>query len=258
MNFYRNRKRVSALFDFGDWEITLREVIFSIFIIGIMMVLGFFISGKIEKRALDNILKYRQAVHISTTNEFIHAINTDVGYAFVEGKLEACKPVEVDHLNGRWLSVLATKEHYTMHVQIYTTSDGKHVRVHTRTYWTWDEVNSRKYHSDNVVFCGSTFPFEAFDYVGANVQTHVHMLGSHDRIVFHSIPNEFNATLFENISKTNAFKNAKLYCNRKIQDVYDDLTTSYSVMIFWIIWAFFTFIVIIGFYVIDNDWLEDD
>jgi len=248
-----------TVFDFGDWDITLREIVFSFLIIGIMTTIGFFISLKIEKTKLDNTLKYRQSAQISTTNEFIHAINTDVGYAFVEGELQTIDPVKDKNLKGEWLSITSYKEHYTLHTQVYVTYDNKgRPHSHIRTYWTWDVVDSNNIHANNVIFCGVPFKYSTFKYDDAEIHTYVHKIDSHNRIVFKSIPKTFNATIFENISHTNKLKNVILYCNKTINTVYNDLTTSHSVTIFWIIWSIITLIFVIAFYIIDNDWLEDD
>ena len=40
-------------FDFGDFEITKREILASISIIAVLLLIGFIISGKISDHAMD-------------------------------------------------------------------------------------------------------------------------------------------------------------------------------------------------------------
>ena len=57
---YRNRRG----FDFGDFEITKREIIASISIIAVMILIGVLISGKISERQMDKNEVYNKAVKI--------------------------------------------------------------------------------------------------------------------------------------------------------------------------------------------------
>ena len=41
--------------NFGSWELTLREAIFSLLIVGSMVGVGFLIAGKIEQSVLERI-----------------------------------------------------------------------------------------------------------------------------------------------------------------------------------------------------------
>lgn len=49
-------------FDFGDFEITKREILASISIIAVLLLIGFIISGKISDYVMDKNEKYNKAV----------------------------------------------------------------------------------------------------------------------------------------------------------------------------------------------------
>lgn len=51
-------------FDFGDFEITKREILASISIIAMMLLIGFVISGRISNYILDRNEKYNKAIKI--------------------------------------------------------------------------------------------------------------------------------------------------------------------------------------------------
>lgn len=51
-------------FDFGDFEITKREILASISIIAVMLLIGFTISGRISNYILDRNEKYNKAIKI--------------------------------------------------------------------------------------------------------------------------------------------------------------------------------------------------
>ena len=110
-------KRPIIVFDGGDWELTLRELVFSILILGVLFAIGFFASGVIEQHVNDNNLKYNQAVALHSDDEFKHALSTDVGYVFANGTLVADKPVKNQHLDGEWLCVDVKHQKYQQHTR---------------------------------------------------------------------------------------------------------------------------------------------
>lgn len=66
-------------------EITKREVLVSISIIAILLLTGFFISGKISQYEMDQNEVYNKAIQIDTQEMFEYGMRTDVGNAFVYG-----------------------------------------------------------------------------------------------------------------------------------------------------------------------------
>lgn len=58
----RGRKRRS--FDFGNFEITKREILVSVSIVAIMLLIGVLIAGKISDYQLDKNEKYNKAITV--------------------------------------------------------------------------------------------------------------------------------------------------------------------------------------------------
>ena len=68
-------------FDFGDFEITKREILVSISIIAVLLLIGFIISGKISDHLMDKNEKYNKAVKIKEQDLFEYGMRTDIGNA---------------------------------------------------------------------------------------------------------------------------------------------------------------------------------
>ncbi len=247
-----------VLLDFNGWSITLREAIFSFFLIGLMTFLGFLISSKIEGKVNNSTLRYRQAVEISSS-EFQHGLKTGIGDVFVNGELEAINPVSYKHIDGEYLSIHIEKQEYRRHTEHYTTTDRKgRVHHHVRHYWTWDTVGYDNKHVDKVKYCGVELPYGQFVYdcIEGDVETYKSNPLSHYREIIHTKPIKFNATMFGNL-KVNKIEGNPLLTHSTIKKYREELTTSHFVFRFWFLCIVFTIMVVIGFFVIDNVWLED-
>lgn len=127
-------------FDFGDFEITKREILASISIIAVMILFGILISSKISEYQMDKNEIYNKAVKIESQEMFQYGMDTNVGNAFVYGDLKAVDTVTYPEIGGEYMYVEKVKERYTMHTRTvtYTTGSGKTRQTHTRTetYWT--------------------------------------------------------------------------------------------------------------------------
>lgn len=89
----RRPSRESVLLDFGDFEITKRELLASISIIAIMLLVGFLIGGRVSDYQMDQNEKYNKAVKIETQDLFEYGMRTNIGNAFVYGDLLAVDTV---------------------------------------------------------------------------------------------------------------------------------------------------------------------
>lgn len=112
-------------FDFGDFEITKREILASISIIAMMLLIGFVISGRISNYILDRNEKYNKAIKIESSELFEYGMITNVGYAFVYGDLKAVDTVSYPEINGEYMYIEKIEEHYNMHTRTVTTTDSK-------------------------------------------------------------------------------------------------------------------------------------
>ena len=104
-------------FDFGDFEITKREILASISIIAVMLLIGVLIAGRISDWELDRNEKYNKAIKIKTQDLFEYGMRTNVGNAFVYGELEAVDTVTYPELDSVYMYVEKVKERYTKHTR---------------------------------------------------------------------------------------------------------------------------------------------
>lgn len=259
---YRSGKRKVILYDGFDWEITLREAIFSILILGILMGVGFLIHNAICKKIDDNTLKYRQAVSIVSTNEFRHAMDTDVGHAFVRGKLVALAPVKSKLVDGEWLSIFVKHQKYQMHTRTvtYTVYDSKgrpHTRTRTETYWSWDTKWTSFTNSPMVSFCGSMFDYGKFHYGCAPCEETVVKDGflSNERDIVCTTKDGFNATIFAKLHG-GSFDGQVGLVSSPIERYRESLCKSIFPVLFWVLWTMVSIGLMVGFYFARNDWLE--
>ena len=252
-----------VLFDGIDWEITLREVLFSMLILGIFSFLGFLVHSWIDKKVDDSTLKYRQAVAIESPEEFRHAMDTDVGHAFVRGKLEAVTPVTNKLVKGEYLRIEVRHQKYQMHTRVvtYTTYDSKgrpHTHHRTETYWSWDTKWTSETNSPMVKFCGSEFKYNKFNYGCAREEETVVGGGlfKNERDLVYTTKDGFTGTIFADL-RDKGFKGTADMVGANIEKYRERLSDcAWPYVLFWVIWIILTVGAIVLFYIIDNEWLE--
>ena len=252
-----------VIVNFGSWELTLREAIFSLLIVGAMVGVGFLIAGKIEQSVHAEQLKYRRAVQIDKDpSQFSWALRTDVGDAFIEGHLKTIDPVSHDLLEGKWMKLSASYQKYQMHTRTvtYTSTDSKgRARTKTRveTYWSWDTYETESFSASQAEFLGEKIYLDDIDICGAWRDEKVVKTGHHKRVVFYVLPTDYDGTMFTTIQNKRISKGTPFWVGRDIAEAYKCCIASYSVPIFWVVWIVVTIGAIVGFFVLDNDWLED-
>lgn len=250
-----------VLFDAGEWELTVREAIFSLAIAGAMTAAGFFVASAIDKSVRDGQLRYRQAAELLSDSEFEHAMRTDVGDAFASGRFETLDPVSYEGIGGKYLDITADYQHYTMHTRVvhYTTGSGKTRQHHTRIehYWTWDTTKVDRRSAKRVRWCGQEFPKGKFSYSRVGSASRTLSKGSHDRIVFSLRPVEFDASAFSAFAGGTVSDGTELRPGVSTASLRADLVEDHSVGWFWAGWAFLTCLAVFGFVYLDNRWLED-
>ena len=258
------RKRPVVLLDCIDWEITLREVMFSLLILGISAFFGFLVHSWIDKKVNDANLKYRQAVAIESPEEFRHAMATDIGNAFVRGKVEAVTPVTSKLVDGEYLSICIKHQKYQQHTRVvtYTTYDSKgrpHTHHRTETYWSWDTVRTSTTNSPKVVFCGSEFPYGKFNYNCAYTDETVVGGGlfKNERDIVYTTKDGFMGTMFADL-RNGGFEGMATLVGmgiEKYREFESDCVWPY--VLFWVIWIMLTGFILFMFYFLENSWLED-
>ena len=246
-------------FDFGDFEITKREILASISIIAVMILIGILISGKISEYQMDKNEKYNKAVKIESQEMFRYGMDTNVGNAFVYGDLKAVDTVTYPEIGGEYMYVEKVKERYTMHTRTitYTTCSGKirQTRTRTETYWTWDRVGSEDIKCKEVSFCGVNFASNKIDLPGTNYIDTIKE-SSHVRYKYYGVGTEYKGTIFTDLRDKTIPDNTSFYNNSTIDETIERLESDLPIIIFWIFWVILIGGVIFGFYYLDNRWLE--
>lgn len=242
-------------FDFGDFEITYREILASISIIAVMLLIGFVISGKISQIQDDKNAKYNKAVRIENTDLFQYGMNTNVGNAFVYGELKAVDTVTYPEIGGEYMYVEKEEEHYNMHTRTYTTTDGEgHTRIHTEVYWSWDYAGSEDMQCKEVSFCGVVFDSNKIKLPSADYIDTIKESG-YVRYKYYGTNIEYKGTIFTEL-KDKTISDSTHFYEMSIKETKDKLERNIGVVIFWIVWIIVMILAVFGFYYIDNEWLE--
>lgn len=243
-------------------EITIREIIVSIAIVAIMLLFGFMISDNINDARLDKLQEYNTALKIPDNNTelFQYALDTDVGNAFVEGKLKFLDPVSIEDLEGQYSYISRELEKYTKHTrtvtETYTVNGETKTRTRTETYWTWDHVKTDRWESKQINFNGVDFPIDKIEIPGTRYHSTV-SCGYHLRYVYRVRDIEWQGALYAKI-KDHTFENmADFRADTDIEQMLEYYTVFDGRWLFWPFWIILTGGLVCGFYYIDNKWLED-
>lgn len=253
MNRYNHRKNG---FDFGDFEITKREILASISIIAVMLLIGVLISGKISEQQLDENEVYNKAVKIDNADLFQYGMDTNVGNAFVYGDLISIDTVAYPEIGGEYMYIEKVKEKYTKHTRTVTYKGSKG-KTHKKkeTYWTWDRVGSEEKKCQEISFCGITFSSNKIDLPSANYIDTIKE-SSHIRYKYYGIGTKYTGTIFTDLRNQTIPDNTKFYVDKNIEETVGYLEAGGGVVAFWIFWVVLIGGCVFGFYYMDNKWLE--
>ncbi|MEY8422002.1 hypothetical protein AALB52_04520 [Lachnospiraceae bacterium 38-14] len=238
-------------FDFGDFEITKREILASISIVAVMLLIGVLISSKISEHQLDANEVYNKAVKIDNTDLFQYGMDTNVGNAFVYGDLVAVDTVTYPEIGGEYIYVEKVKEKYTRHTK--RVKSGKHYR--TKVYWTWDRVGSEDKKCQEISFCGITFGSNKIDLPNTNYIDTIKE-SSYIRYKYYGIGTKYTGTIFTDLRNQTISDNTKFYIDKNINETVEYLEAGGGLIIFWIFWIVLIGGCVFGFYYLDNKWLE--
>lgn len=243
-------------FDFGDFEITKREILASISIIAVMLLIGVLISSKISEHQLDKNEVYNKAVKIDSTDLFQYGMDTNVGNAFVYGDLMAVDTVTYPEIGGEYMYIEKVKERYTKHTRTvtYKDSNGK-THTKTETYWTWDRVGSEDKKCQEISFCGVVFDSNKIDFPSTYLIDTIKE-SSKIRYKYYGVNIQYTGTIFADLRNHTIPDNTSFYNNKNIEETVEQLEAGGGVIIFWIFWIVLICGCVFGFYYIDNKWLE--
>lgn len=246
-------------FDFGDFEITKREILASFSIIAVMILIGLLISTKITEHELDQNEKYNKAVKIDSQEMFQYGLDTNAGNAFVYGDLEAVDTVTYPEIAGEYMYIEKVKERYTKHTRKVAhtrTVNGKSQTYYTtETYWTWDKVGSEDIKCKEISFCGITFDSSKFDIPNTDYIDTINE-SSHIRYQYYGTNTKFTGTIFTKLSDKTISDDTQFYNNSNIDETIKHLESGGGVIFFWICWILLIGAAVFGFFYLDNKWLE--
>ena len=244
--------------DFGDFEITKREILASVSIIAIMLLIGVIISGKISESQLDANEKYNKAIKIDTLDLFEYGMRTNIGNAFVYGTLEAIDTVTYPEIDGVYMYVEKVKEKYTKHTRTVSDydEDGNKIGEHEEGYWTWDIIDRESLKCEEISFLGHTFTSDKID-IPSDHYIDTIKESSKIRYKYYGVGTSFVGTIFTDLRFDTITNNTPFYVNMTIEQTVKHLETGSYVIFFWIFWIFLTGLFVYGFYYLDNNWLEN-
>ena len=243
-------------------EITKREIIVSIAIVAIMMLFGFMISDSITDARLDKLQEYNTALKIPDNNTelFQYALDTDVGNAFVEGKLKFLDPVSIEGLDGEYSYISRELEKYTKHTRVvqetYYVNGKAKTRTKTETQWSWDHVKTDRWESEKINFNGVDFSIDKIEIPSSRYHSTV-KCGYHLRYVYHVRDLEWQGTIYAKLKNNTIEDRADFCADADIEKMLEYYTIFNWLWVFWPLWIILTGGLVVGFYFIDNKWLEN-
>lgn len=244
-----------------NFTITKREILVSIAIVCCMILLGILIAGSINNSLMARHQEYNTALQINADPElFSYGMRTNIGNAFVYGDLKAVDTVTYPEVGGEYSLIKKVKEKYTMHTRVVTktrTVNGQaQTYTETETYWTWDKVDSWSQHCNKITFLGSEFDYGTIDFPSATYITTIKE-SSNIRYKYYGAACEAEGTIYAQLGD-NTISNVRFYANKSIEDTIQSLESNVELVLFWIGWILLAGALVVGFYYIDNRWLEDN
>lgn len=236
-------------------EIKRREVIVSVVIIAVMFILGFLISGKVMDAQNDKNAEYNKAIHIDNTDLFVYGMNTNTGNAFIYGDLKAVDTVSFDEIDGQYMYVKKVEEHYNMHTRRVSYRVNGKTRYRTETYYSWDYHDSWEKHSEKISFCGVEFDYGKVVTPGSY---HLDTIKESSRVrhVYYVVDAQHIGTIYTNLFDGTISNSSKFFKNTSIEEALEQCTTNSYSVIFWVLWCMLTGGLVVGFYYLENRWLD--
>lgn len=248
-------------------EITKREIIISVAIAAVMLIIGFFISGKITDAQNDKNAEYQKAVHIEDSELFQYGMDTNVGNAFVYGDLQAVDTVTFDEIGGEYIHVEKVEERYERHERKVTETDSKG-KKHTKieVYYEWETEDRENKHSEKIMFCGVELPYKKIPYYS---DKHIKTIDSDReyswksgefvkvRFQYYGTPIKHTGTVYTRLSDGTILDNSRFFKDYTIEQALNSCTSDVGNVMFWALWIALTVGAVIGFCYLDNRWLED-
>lgn len=201
-------------FDFGEFEITKREILASISIIAVLLLIGFVISGKISNYILDRNEKYNKAVKIEDSGLFEYGMRTNIGDAFIYGDLIAVDTVSYPEIGGEYMYVEKIEEHYNKHTR-------------TETYWSWDYAGSEEQKCLEIMFLEQRFDSNKVDLPSADYVKTINE-SYYVRHKYYGVNTQYTGTIFTELRDKTISDNSPFYEDSTIDETIDYLETGFG------------------------------
>lgn len=243
---------------FSSFEITFREIIASVAIISVMLIIGTLITNQMTQTRLDMNEVYNKAVKIETDELFQYGMRTNIGDAFVSGKLSAVNPVSYPEIEGEYLYLEKVKERYTMHTRTVAHTQTVNGRTQTyyttETYWTWDRVGTENRHSEQIYFNNVIFDYEKIECPASSYIDTIQE-SSHIRYKYYGTGTDFEGTIFTTLKDDTISDHSRFYEGKTTEEAYELMLHKDWTILFWFVWVILTSGLVIGFYYAENNWL---
>lgn len=250
-------------FYLGDIEVTSREIIVSIAIIAAFLIGGFLLSDRIQDGIDDANARYNTAVKIDCldNNElFVYGMRTNIGNAFVYGKLIAVDTVSYPEVNGEYMEIKKTIEKYTMHTRQVAhtrTVNGKTQTYYTtEIYYTWDYAGSESKRCEKIRLCDVEF---SSDRINLPPLEHIDtQTFGNIRYIYEGSKIEYIGTLFSDLREDTISEGSDFLVDMTIDEAveYYKNTGIIKQVLFWFVWIIICGACVYGFYSLENRWLE--
>lgn len=242
-----------------------------------MIGIGISINLKIYQHFQLTDSEYNTSVRVHNQDDFNYVLDTQEGRIVVEAPIQSVDPVSFPEMKGKYMAVDKTKQVYTEHTRTTTDSKGK---THTETYWTWDDEGTESIQSKQIKVYNKVFNTDKFnlpstqsDDIEKIIQSKYlshswfggiegyYYTSSSVRYYYNVLSVSFKGSFWA-VSDAKGLHGDNGNINL-IQGNLKDLDNLYLhthgvwYFAFWFGWIVLTGLIIFGFVVIDNRWLED-
>ena len=243
----------------GDFEITNREILFSIIIAAIMIIAGTLIHGGIVDSVAESNIKVQRMARLETTDKFNHGLKTNIGDSLTIAAVRTITPVTHPEIEGEYMTLerVYQEEELKTRIVSYTDSDGN-IQTRTEVYCEWETKKREYWQSDKLTFNGYEIGIDDIRNDIPTQSTKYTYITAKKRYCFHYRTTDYNGAATVRLTD-GAIKSIDFHKDLTIEQLYKHKLSSPIgwLVFFWILWALLICGSVYLFYRIDNRWLEE-